>query len=78
MSSVLPNAALLPPGAITPVTAPPSTGPRSGAASQAGPSFADVLADRTAAAGAPKFSKHALDRLAQRGIDVNRRRRSVA
>lgn len=36
-----------------------------------GPSFASVLADRTAPAGAPNFSKHALDRLARRGIDLD-------
>jgi flagellar operon protein len=36
-----------------------------------GPSFADVLAERTDGINAPTFSKHALDRLARRGIDMN-------
>jgi flagellar operon protein len=70
VSSILPNAALLPPGAIGAATAAPASSAPAGAA-PAGPSFAEVLAGRTAAADAPKFSKHALDRLAQRGIDVS-------
>jgi flagellar operon protein len=70
VSTILPNAALLPPGAIAPAAAPPASGPAAGQP-VSGPSFADVLADRSAAAAAPKFSKHALDRLAQRGIDLS-------
>jgi len=70
VSTILPNAALLPPGAISAGTASPPSGAPAGAA-PAGPSFADVLADRTAASEVPRFSKHALDRLAQRGIDVS-------
>ncbi len=70
MSSILPNAALLPPGAIGAGTGAPAKGAPA-ATPATGPSFAEVLADRTSAAEAPKFSKHALDRLAQRGIDVS-------
>jgi len=71
VSAILPNAALLPPGAIGGATAAPVSNAPAGAATPAGPSFAEVLAGRTAAVDAPKFSKHALDRLAQRGIDVS-------
>jgi flagellar operon protein len=75
VSDLINNPALLPPGtavgAPTPVKRPadPSQGPSQAPAS--GPSFADVLADQTAGANAPTFSKHALDRLARRGIDVD-------
>jgi flagellar operon protein len=70
VSTILPNAALLPPGTIGAGAAAPATGAPA-ATPATGPSFAEVLADRTSAAEAPKFSKHALDRLAQRGIDVS-------
>jgi flagellar operon protein len=71
VSAILPNAALLPPGAIGATTTAPASTTPAGSATPAGPSFAEVLAGRTAAADAPKFSKHALDRLAQRGVDVS-------
>jgi flagellar operon protein len=71
VTTILPNAALLPPGAIGAAAAAPGATAPAGAATPAGPSFARVLADRTAAADAPTFSKHALDRLARRGIDVS-------
>ena len=35
-----------------------------------GPTFADVLAQRTTAGQPPRFSRHALDRLRQRGIQL--------
>jgi flagellar operon protein len=72
MSQVSFNPALLPPGATAP-TAPAGSpaAARPTAAPAAGPSFAEVLADKTGAAQAPKFSKHALDRLAQRGIEMS-------
>jgi flagellar operon protein len=35
-----------------------------------GPAFADVLAQQTTAADPPKFSRHAAERLRQRGIEV--------
>ena len=65
MSQPVPNAALLPPGvtAPAPATAPasaPSGGPVNG------PSFADVLA-RTPGL---TFSRHALERLQRRGIEL--------
>jgi flagellar operon protein len=53
------------PGASTPRNATPS------GANSAGPSFADVLAERTKAGEPPKFSRHALQRLQQRGIDLS-------
>jgi flagellar operon protein len=69
MSGIVPNPALLPPGATGSPTAPQAPAknvqPPAG-----GPSFADVLATRTAGAQAPSFSKHALDRLARRGVDM--------
>ncbi|HEX3802927.1 MAG TPA: TIGR02530 family flagellar biosynthesis protein [Solirubrobacteraceae bacterium] len=70
MSDLINNPALLPPGG--PVGAPAPTTP-SQAPSQAptGPSFADVLADQTAGTNAPSFSKHAMDRLSRRGIEMN-------
>jgi flagellar operon protein len=65
------NPALIPPGAAGGTApAPPASGAGAGRAAT-GPSFADVLAERTAAAQAPKFSKHALDRLAQRGVEMS-------
>jgi flagellar operon protein len=68
------NPALVPPGVAGPV-APASPAAAPGAARGAqvpasGPSFAEVLARRTAGAEAPKFSRHALQRLQQRGIDL--------
>ncbi len=68
MSAPLPHPALLPAGvagAITP--APPASAPRRAPAS-GGPSFAEVLAKSTQA---PQFSRHALERLAQRGIPLS-------
>lgn len=68
MSSVLPNPALVAPGPIAP--APPTTATRPTAQTQApaGPSFGQVLAQHTSA---PHFSKHALERLHQRGITLD-------
>jgi flagellar operon protein len=66
----VPNPALVPPGIAGP-TAPPSPGSARGAQPPAsGPSFAEVLARRTSAVEPPKFSRHALQRLQQRGIDL--------
>jgi flagellar operon protein len=71
MSSSLPNPALIPPTGVGP-TAPaapatPSTG--AGQAPVRGPAFAEVLA-KTQASEPPRFSRHALDRLQRRGIDL--------
>jgi flagellar operon protein len=70
VSAAIPNAALVPPGPIGP--AQPATGrSANGAGVPAdGPSFADVLAQRTSAAQAPQFSRHAVARLQQRGIEL--------
>ena len=62
------NPALIPPGAAAPVApagAPPR--PQSGSAA-AGPSFADALKQ---AATPLQFSKHALDRVQRRGIELD-------
>lgn len=67
MSALPQNPALIPPGAITP-------GPldiaatRPGAEQVRGPSFGDVLAQKTSAV---EFSGHALQRVRRRGIDLD-------
>lgn len=71
MSSIVPNPALLPPGAVGSPTPPPGSAGRAAAPAGTGPSFASVLSEETGSALAPKFSKHALDRLSQRGIELN-------
>ena len=78
MSDLINNPALLPPGGAVGAPAPtqrPQT-PAQGTPGQTssvadGPSFASVLADQTSTTNAPTFSKHALERLARRGIDMN-------
>jgi flagellar operon protein len=70
VSAPIANVALTPPGVLdaAPATAP--TVPAAGtAASVNGPSFASVL-QRIGGAQPPKFSRHALERLQQRGIDL--------
>ena len=69
MSSVLPNPALVAPGPVAPVQ-PAATPPTNTAGAQAtnGPSFAELLAKQT---GAPHFSRHAVERLQQRGITLD-------
>jgi flagellar operon protein len=70
VSTVVPNAALVPPGlAGTPAVSRPQTTSANGPVN--GPAFADVLAKSTQAADAPKFSRHALERVNQRGINVD-------
>ncbi len=62
------NAALLPPGAVGPIT--PAHAPARPAARPAplqGPAFADVLREKTQGV---EFSKHALQRVERRGIDL--------
>jgi flagellar operon protein len=72
MSVPVANAALLPPGVAgaRPVTAQPGRGGSNAAVVPSGQSFADVLAQRAGATEPPRFSRHALDRLQQRGIEV--------
>ena len=73
MSDLINNPALLPPGTAAGVAAPVTRpAPSSqGVAAPVGPSFAEVLADRTSGTNAPTFSKHALERLSRRGVDMN-------
>ena len=72
MSSILPNPALVAPGptgAARPVQTPATPASQTaGAQAPAGPSFAELLAKQTSA---PHFSRHALDRLQQRGINLD-------
>lgn len=75
MSEIVTNPALLPPGTTgaggvgTP--APGATGGAERTPDQpGGQSFAAALAGATASGG-PSFSKHALDRLTRRGIDLD-------
>jgi flagellar operon protein len=71
VSPVFPNVAITPPGVSGP--APASTPPARAAsgAAASGPSFADVLAQKTAPVAGPQFSKHALDRVQRRGIELD-------
>jgi len=68
VSSVLPNPALVAPGPTAPVQTTPATRPNAPAQAPAGPSFGEVLAQHT---NAPRFSRHALERLQQRGITLD-------
>lgn len=74
MSDLINNPALLPPGAAVGGAAPPkpagTTANSSPQAPTSGPSFADLLAQQTGA-NTPTFSKHALERLSRRGVDVD-------
>ncbi len=77
MSELINNPALIPPGGALGATRPVVPAPAPGRADSAQPqpagtpSFASVLAEQAAAAGAPTFSKHAIERLERRGIDMN-------
>ncbi len=68
MTAPLHNPALLPPGAVGPAGAPqgPVGAPRTQRPD--GPSFADVLSRQT---GGVQFSKHALQRVERRGIELD-------
>jgi flagellar operon protein len=70
VTAVAPNAALVPPGpaAVPAVTRPQAMGTGQ---SVGGPSFAAVLSQSTTAAQAPKFSRHALERVNRRGIELD-------
>jgi len=69
VSAILPNPAIVAPGPTAPVQPPatPASG-TTGAQAPAGPSFAELLAKQTSA---PHFSRHALERLQQRGIALD-------
>jgi flagellar operon protein len=72
VSSILPNPALVAPGPVggagpikTPAT--PASRTADGQATS-GPSFAELLTKQTSA---PQFSRHALERLQQRGVNLD-------
>jgi flagellar operon protein len=71
VSSVIPNPALVAPGPVGPVQ--PSAPARRADPAQApaGPAFAEVLASHTNGVGGLRFSRHALERLQQRGITLD-------
>ena len=70
--SAVPNPALIPPSPIAPPSpSAPARGNRAAGATPPGPSFSEVLAKQTPATEPPRFSRHALDRLSQRGIQVS-------
>jgi flagellar operon protein len=68
MSAVVPNPALVAPGPVSPVQPTAPTLRLSAAQAPAGPSFGEVLAQH---ANAPTFSRHAIERLQQRGINLD-------
>ena len=69
MSGVLPNPAIVAPGPVAPVATPATPASQTAAGqSAAGPSFAELLSKQTSA---PQFSRHALERLQQRGINLD-------
>jgi flagellar operon protein len=68
VSSIQPNAALIPPGIGGAAPVAPTTPASANPAATNGPSFADVLAQR---ASGVQFSGHALARLQRRGINVD-------
>jgi flagellar operon protein len=69
VSSILPNPALVAPGPVAPVTTPATPASQtSGGQATTGPSFAELLSKQTSA---PSFSRHALERLQQRGITLD-------
>ena len=70
MTPAIPNPALVPPPGVRPVAPVQGTAPGQPPSRNApvkGPAFADVLAAKTAA---PTFSRHALERLQQRGVEL--------
>jgi flagellar operon protein len=84
VSTVFPNAAITPPGPAAGAEAAAATrrsadsaaarsagGAATAGAAVPGPSFSDLLAQRTSAVGAPHFSRHALERVSRRGIELN-------
>jgi flagellar operon protein len=74
VTSVVPNAALAPPGIVAAEAAPTVVSPAQAAALNlpvGTPTFASVLAQSTTAAEAPTFSRHALERVNRRGIQLD-------
>jgi flagellar operon protein len=76
VTSVVPNAALIGPGLIAaevvPAVGPGAVSPTAALNLPVGtPTFASVLAHSTTAAEAPTFSRHALERVNRRGIQLD-------
>jgi flagellar operon protein len=71
VSELINNAALLPPGAGVGPGAGTGAGARPPEKPAGGPSFAELLAREGASAATPLFSKHAIERLASRGVNVS-------
>ena len=72
MSAGAYNPALVPPGVGGPAPVRPRTAPvRPSVQAPQGPSFADVLRDKTGAAQPVQFSKHAVQRLERRQLAVD-------
>ncbi|MEX2196719.1 MAG: TIGR02530 family flagellar biosynthesis protein [Thermoleophilaceae bacterium] len=68
MTGPLHNPALLPPGAVAPAGAPAAPAGAARAQRPEGPSFAEVLSRQTEGV---QFSKHALQRVERRGIELD-------
>ncbi len=68
MSAVLPNPALVAPGLTAPVQPTAPSHGQNAAQATSGPSFSEVLSSHTSA---PTFSRHALQRLQQRGVTLD-------
>jgi flagellar operon protein len=69
VSAPIANVALTPPGVIDAAPAPaPAAG--NGAAPAGGPRFGELLAQRLGGLEPPQFSRHAIERLRQRGIEL--------
>jgi flagellar operon protein len=72
VTAIVPNAALVPPGIVAAEAAPAVATPAQALNLPVGtPTFASVLAHSTTAAEAPKFSRHALERVNRRGIQLD-------
>ncbi len=73
MSDLINNPALIPPGTAAGAPAPAGrpAGPQAPQTPASGPSFAEVLAQQGVGGTTPTFSKHALERLSRRGVDLN-------
>jgi flagellar operon protein len=77
VSDLINNPALLPPGGAVGAPAPTQRPAKPGEAANPqapaneGPSFASVLADQTGTSKTPTFSKHAMERLSRRGVDMD-------
>ncbi|MBV9831515.1 MAG: hypothetical protein JOZ82_07940 [Marmoricola sp.] len=71
MSAIIPNPALVAPGPVGPVQPSAPANRSDQAQAPTGPSFAEVLSSHTSGVGGLQFSRHALQRLQQRGITLD-------